>query len=261
MLVTVAVNHRVDGPEDGPVIVLGNSLGTDLTMWDACAELLVAGGLRVVRYDHRGQGDSADGGGECEISDLGGDVLALLDALGIERAAYAGVSIGGMVALWLAMSAGARIAAIAAFCSSAFPGNPEAWETRSETVLAAGSAEPVAEAVVERWLTPDFAAATPDLQLRLLAMVRATPPEGYARLCRMLARLDLRPQLGAIAIPSLVVAGAQDQSLPPQHSEAIARGIGHARYELLDPAAHIPMVQTPQRVAALILDQMEAVDA
>jgi 3-oxoadipate enol-lactonase / 4-carboxymuconolactone decarboxylase len=254
---TVAVNYRIEGPDDGPVVVLGNSLGTDLTMWDPCAERLVADGLRVVRYDHRGQGGSPDAGGEPTIDDLGGDVIALLDRLEIERAAYVGVSVGGMVAQWLAANAPERIYCVGIFCSSAYPGNPENWETRSATVLETGSTEAIAETVVGRWITAEFAQAHPDVREWLLTMVRASPAAGYARLCRMLGGLDLRPQLASINVPTLVVAGAQDESLPPADSEVIAEAIAGSYYELLDPAAHIPMVQRPEYVAELICEHIE----
>ncbi len=251
------VNYRIDGPEGGQVIVLGNSLGTDFTMWDACAERLLSDGLRVIRYDHRGQGGSPDPGGEPTIADLGADVIALLDELEIETAAYVGVSVGGMVAQWLAANAGERVTWAGIFNSSAHPGNPESWESRSTTVLEAGSTEPIAEAVVGRWLTEDFAQAHPDARERLLTQLRMSPVEGYARLCRMLARLDLRAELETVKIPVLVAAGAQDQSLPPQHSELIAAAIPGALYELIDPAAHIPMVQRPEYVAEMICEYME----
>lgn len=253
----VAVRHTVEGPDGAPVLVLGNSLGTDLAMWDQVVPLL-RDRFRVVRYDHRGQGGSPVPDGPYEVEALGADVLALLDRLGVERAAYAGVSIGGMTALWLAAHAPQRIAAVAAFCTSAHPGGPDAWEQRARTVLDAGSVGAVADAVVDRWLTPGFAAAHPSQREELLGMLRASPVRGYAELCRLLGRLDLRPDLPEIGVPVLIVGAAQDGSLPPaDHAQPAAAAIPGARYELLDPAAHIPMLEDPGAVARLIREHLE----
>jgi 3-oxoadipate enol-lactonase len=250
---TVALNHRLDGRADGPVLVLGNSLGTSLSMWNPVVDLL-SDRFRILRYDHRGQGDSPVPEGPYAPADLGGDVLALLDRFELGAVAYAGVSVGGMVGLWLAAHAPERISHLAVFCSSAHPGNPEAWSSRAATVRDAGSIEPVASAVVSRWLTPEFATQHPDVGDRLLTLLRASPPTGYAEVCEMLARLDLRADLARIHTPTLVVAGAQDEALAPVHSELIAAHVPGARYELLDPAAHLPMFEAPETVAALLIE-------
>lgn len=252
---TVMLNHQLDGPADQPVLVLGNSLGTSLAMWDAVVERL-AGSFRVLRYDHRGQGSSPIPGGSWSAADLGRDVIALLDALAIPVAAYAGVSVGGMVGLWLGANAPERISALGVFCSSAHPGAPDAWRERGVTVRNAASTAPVADAVVSRWLTPEFAGRHPEVRASLHAMLIASPAAGYAALCELLATLDLRAELGRITAPTLVVAGAQDEALPVPHSELIAAHIHGARYELLDPAAHIPMAEAPEAVAALIRDHL-----
>jgi 3-oxoadipate enol-lactonase len=252
---TVELNHALDGPADAPVLVLGNSLGTGLAMWDPVVELL-SDDFRILRFDHRGQGDSPVPDGPYEIADLGADVVALLDRLSIPSAAYAGVSIGGMVGLWLAAHAPECVASLAVFCSSAHPGSPEAWHQRAEIVRGAGAVAPVAEAVVGRWITPAFAERHPDIRARLLTMLQSSPAAGYAALCDMLAGLDLRADLAEIDVRTLVVAGAQDAALAPPHSELIAEGIGSARYELLDPGAHIPMAERPETVAGLIHDHL-----
>ncbi len=252
---TVELNYVIEGPTDAPVLVLGNSLGTGLAMWALVAERL-GDRFRILRYDHRGQGGSPVPDGPYVIADVGGDVLALLDALSISRAVYAGVSVGGMVALWLAANAPDRIHRVAVFNSSAHPGGPDAWHGRAETVRSADSTAPVAEAVVGRWITPAFAERHPEVRASLLTMLRASPPTGYAALCDMLAELDLRPDLERISMPALVVGGAQDEALPPSHSELIAAGIPGAHHELLDPSAHIPMAERPDAVAALIRDHL-----
>jgi 3-oxoadipate enol-lactonase len=252
----VDVHHVVEGPQDAPVVVLGNSLGTSLAMWQPVAGMLRER-RRVVRYDHRGQGDSPVPPGPYDIADLGRDMLALLDALGIERAAYCGVSIGGMVGLWLAANAPERLDALVACCTSAHPGNAPAWAERAAVVTAAAGTAPIVDAVVAGWTTPAFAAAHPEVAAQLRAMLLASPPAGYAACCGVLERLDLRDALPEIVVPTLIVGGAQDAALPPDHGERIAAAIPGARFALLDPAAHIPMVERPGAVTDLILEHLE----
>ncbi|HWH19268.1 MAG TPA: 3-oxoadipate enol-lactonase [Solirubrobacterales bacterium] len=250
-------HHRLDGPEGAPAIVLGNALGTDLTTWDAVAARLEPT-HRVLRYDHRGQGRSGALPGPESIEQLGRDVLALLDANGIEHAAYCGISLGGMVGLWLAAEAPARIDSLVALCSSAHPGGEEAWRRRAAIVTKAGSTRPIAEGVVARWPTAEAAAADPELVARLEEMLRATPPVGYSACCMVLASLDLREALRRIAVPTLVVGADQDEALPPAHSREIAAGIAASRLEIMEPAAHLPIIERPDAVAALILGHLGA---
>jgi 3-oxoadipate enol-lactonase len=254
--VSVALRHVVEGPPDGPTVILGNSLGTSLAMWDRVVPALREQ-VRIVRYDHRGQGASPVLPGPYDIGDLGADLLALLDSLEVEHAAFCGVSLGGMVGLWLAANAPGRLDALVTFCTSAHPGHQDAWAERAETVMAAGSTAPVVDAVVSRWVTSRFAAANPRAVAGLRAMLLASPPAGYAACCGVLERLDLRDALPSIAVPTLVVGGAQDEALPPRHQQSVADAIRSARFELLDPAAHIPMVERPEAVAELILSHVE----
>jgi 3-oxoadipate enol-lactonase len=254
--VTVALHHVDDGSAGAPPLVLGNALGTATAMWEpVVAEL--GGVVRAIRYDHRGQGASPEPPGPYAIGDLGADVLALLDHLGLDRVAYAGVSIGGMVGLWLAAHAPERIGSLMVFNSSAHPNNPDAWLQRAAAVRAAEGTATVAEGVVARWTTPAFAAAHPEVVDGLGAMLLASPADGYVALCDLLAEVDLREDLGAIRAPTLVVGGAGDEAIPPEHARAIADGIAGARFVLLDPSAHIPTAERPEAVAALIREHLE----
>lgn len=255
---SVAVSVRVDGPDGAPVLVLGNSLGTTTELWADVVPLL-ADRFRIVRYDHRGHGDSPVPPGPYEISDLGRDVVALLDRLEVDRAAYCGVSIGGMVALWLGANAPERLTTVIPCCTAAYLGNASAWSERAATVLAAGSTEPIADAVVGRWVTPAFAAGHPEVVAGLRAMLLDSPAAGYAACCGALERLDLRADVARISVPALIVAAAGDESIPPEHSEQIAAAIPGARLATLDPAAHLPMAERPVAVADLIREHLEAV--
>jgi 3-oxoadipate enol-lactonase len=237
------------------VIVLGNALGTDLTTWDAVAGRLRAT-HRILRYDHRGQGRSGTLPGPESIEQLGRDVLALLDANGIRRAAYCGISLGGMVGLWLAANAPDRIDSLAVLCSSAHPGGEEAWRRRAAIVTKAGSTRPIAEGVAARWITAETADADPALVARLREMLVATPPAGYSACCMVLASLDLREGLRRVAVPTLVVGADGDEALPPAHSREIAAGIAASRLEIMERAAHLPVIERPEAVAALILGHL-----
>jgi 3-oxoadipate enol-lactonase len=251
----VALHHDVAGPEDGHVVLMGASLGTTLAMWDEQVAPL-AERFRVVRFDHRGHGGSPVVPGPCTIADMGGDVLALLDALGVERASYAGLSIGAMVGTWLGANAPERIERLALICTAAHLPPPEAWEERAAEVEQAGTVEVVLEGVMARWLTPEYAAAHPEAVEKLSGMLAATSPEGYAACCRALETMDLREDLGRIRAPTLVVAGAQDPSTPPEHGEAIAAAVAGARFELLDPSAHIAAIERADDVTRLLLDHL-----
>lgn len=255
---TISLHHRIDGPPDAPPLLLGNALGTALDLWDPTLKTLTTR-QRVIRYDHRGQGASPVPPAPYTIDDLGGDVLALMDRLEIERAAYAGISIGGMVGLWLAAHAPERITRVVACCTSAHPREVTDWAERAAAVRAAGTTAPIAEAIVARWVTPAFAQIHPEITERLLAMLVASPPEGYAGCCDALEVLDLREDLTRIRVPMLVIGAAEDEALPPAQARAIAAAVPGARFELLAGASHIPAAERPHELSALILNALEAI--
>jgi 3-oxoadipate enol-lactonase len=248
------LHSETTGPADAPVLVLGHSLGTSLSMWDG--QLALAERLRLVRHDHRGHGRSPVPPAPYDIADLGRDVLALLDALELERVSYCGLSIGGMVGIWLGANAPERIDRLVLICTSAHAPPASAWADRAAAVREAGSVEVVADAVVARWLTPAYAERHPALVAELRAMLVATDPEGYAASCGALERMDLRDQLSRITAPTLVISGAQDEALPPDQQRLIADAIPGARLESIDPAAHIAAVEQPARINELIADHL-----
>lgn len=252
MSIVADLAHRIEGLENGRVLLLGGSLGTTLEMWDPQVEGL-HDSLRIVRFDHRGHGRSPIPDGPYEIGDLGRDVLALLDRLGIQRASYCGLSIGGMVGQWLAINAPERIERLILICTAAhLPEAASVYGQRAAAVRAAGTAEIVADAVIARWFTTSWAAANPDIVARHRAMIAATPAEGYAGCCDAITRLDERGGLGAITAPTLVIAGAQDQAIPAERGRAIAEAVPGARLELLDPGAHLASVERSAAVTALV---------
>jgi 3-oxoadipate enol-lactonase len=244
----VIPHHEVTG--DGPTVLMGSSLGTALQMWDG--QLPLAQRLRLVRYDHRGHGGSPAPPGPYEIADLASDVLEL----GLGRTHYVGLSIGAMIGMWLAANAPERIDRLILICTSAQLGPPSMWQERAAKVLEAGSTEPVADPVVERWLTPAFAAGHPDARAKLRAMLTSADPAGYAACCGAIERMDLRADLGRITAPTLVISGADDLATPVEHQRLIAEAIPGARHEILSPAAHVAAVEQADAVNRLIEEHL-----
>jgi 3-oxoadipate enol-lactonase len=252
--VTVDLHHAIDGPAGAPVLLLGGSLGTTLRMWEA--QLSLAGQLRLVRFDHRGHGGSPVPPGPYEIADLGRDVLALIDALGLERVNYCGSSLGGMVGMWLGANAPERLDRLVLVCTAAYMAPASRWRERAETVRSAGSVEPIADAVLAGWLTPGFAAAHPEVRAWLRAMLADSDAEGYASCCAAIERMDMRSSLERIRAPTMVVSGGQDPSAPPALQEEIARAVPGARHDVVSPAAHQAPVEQPEAVNRLILEHL-----
>ncbi|MEU7202730.1 3-oxoadipate enol-lactonase [Streptomyces sp. NPDC045470] len=258
--------HREDGPADAPPLVLGPSLGTSLQVWEPQMAAL-ARRFRVVRWDLPGHGgtpsDVLTGAGTgtgrtdgpCTVADLGGLVLALADSLGLDRFAYAGISLGGAVGAWLAVHHPERIASLALLCSSARFGEPAAWHERAALVRAQGLA-PVAATAAGRWFTPGFA-RSPAAD-GLLAGLRAVAPEGYAACCDALATYDLRGALDRIGAPTLVVAGRDDPATPPAHARELADGIPAASLTEVAGAAHLANAEQPVPVLAALLGHLTA---
>lgn len=255
---TIALAHEIDGPPDAAPLVLLNSVGTPRAIWAAPTRSL-AGRFRVIRMDARGHGESAPTPPDAPLSiaDLGRDVLAVLDSLGVEQVDLAGISLGGMTAMWLAAHHPHRVRRLVLVCTSAHPGRPDSWRERADTVRADGMAA-VADAVVARWLTADRRARDPELTAYLRGLLVSTDAETYAQCCEVLAELDLRADLAQIVAPTLVIAGDQDEALPPAHSDQIAALIPAAVRVDISPAAHIPAVEQPDQLAGLIARHLGA---
>ena len=246
---------RVDGRADAPPLVLLDSIGTTTEMWTPVLAPL-AERFRVIRVDTRGHGDSAPApaGTPDTLADLGTDVLDTLDELGVERVGVAGVSLGGMVAMWLAIHRPQRVGRLALVCTSAHHPPASAWAERGAAVRRDGMAA-VAHIPAATWITEALAARDPELVARLQAMLAGVDQESYAQCCAAIGGMDLRADLARIAAPTLVVSGAADPAMPPeQHGLLIAQGIPGAQYVVLERAAHIPTYDQPAVLANLLLD-------
>lgn len=243
------VHHEVAG--SGPPLVLSNSLGTTLDMWAAQMPALTAR-FSVVRYDHRGHGRSPAPPGPYDIADLASDVLALLDRIGVRRAGFAGISLGGMVGLWLATHVPERVASLALLCTSARL-DPGAWHERIAAVRAGGTAA-IAGAAMERWFSARFRDTHPDVVERYAEALGATVDDAYIGCCAAIAGMDLRADLANVVAPTLVLAGAEDPAIPPDHSREIADGIADSRLIVLADVHHLPPVERPGAINRRLLD-------
>jgi 3-oxoadipate enol-lactonase len=250
------VNYRVDGPEGAPVLVLSNSLGTDLELWSRNIEHWL-GSFRVVRYDVRGHGDSAVSDEPFGIDDLGRDVVELLDELAVARASFCGLSLGGAIGQWLAAAEPSRIDRLVLACTTARFGEPEHWLERARKVRVEGLG-PIADSVLDRWFTPELSESD---VAGFRDMLLATPAEGYAGACEALSRWDFRERVREIEAPTLVIVGGDDPVTAPSDVELLVAGIPDARLVVLDGAAHLANVERPDAFAAAVSEHLALQEA
>lgn len=252
---TGSIAYRCDGPAGAPVLVLSNSLGTTLSMWEPQAAAF-ARRFRVVRYDSRGHGGSAVTPGPYTIEQLGRDVVGLLDRLEIKWARLCGLSMGGMVALWLVAHAPERIDRLALCNTAARIGPPDQWNARIAAVRRGGMAA-VAATVVERWFTPAFVAREPTVADSARQHLLHTAPDGYCACCAAVRDADMRPLLSQVRAPTLVIAGTHDRVTPPADGRLLAAAIPDARYVELD-AAHLSNIEAAAPFTDAVLHFLSA---
>lgn len=243
-------SYVVDGPDDAPVLLLGGSLGSTADMWLPQVPRLRQR-LRVVRFEHRGHGRSPAPPGPYTMDDLGRDVVELIDHLGVSRVHYAGLSLGGMIGMWLATQAPERVDRLALLCTGACLPPAQGWLDRAATVRDEGMAA-VADAVVARW----FTAAVEDRE-PYRRMLLGTTVDGYAGCCEAIGSCDLRPAIGAIAAPTLVIAGAEDPATPPELGREIADAVPGAAFVVIPGAAHLANVERADVVTELLAAHLE----
>jgi 3-oxoadipate enol-lactonase len=246
--------YRIDGPDDAPPLVLGNSIGTTAELWDGQMPTFTQY-FRVIRYEHRGHGGSPAPPGPYTIDALATDVLDLLDRLGVERASLAGISLGAMVAMWIGSSAPTRVERLALCCTSAGLGRPDHWAARAATVRDEGMAA-MTDAVLDRWLTPAFRQQHPAAVAGLVKTFESIDPAGYAGCCEAIGAMDLLDTIGAITAPTLVLAGASDPATPPVHAEAIHERIAGSTLVVLADAAHLANLDQPVAFTDAVLGHL-----
>lgn len=236
----IGLHYRTDGERGKPCLVLSNSLGTDLSMWDAQAAAL-ASDFFVVRYDTRGHGQSGSAGAPFGIERLGLDVVALLDHLDIARAAFCGISMGGLIGQWLGIHQPRRLTQLVLANTAARIGGAAPWQLRAEHVRRDGMAA-VAGSAATRWFTPQFIAREPDTVARLVGILRSQDAGGYAACCEVLAQADLHAGVGTISVPALIIAGEHDPVTTIDDGRWLQRQIAGARLASV-PASHISNVE------------------
>ncbi len=246
----IDLNHTLEGPEGAPVVAFSNSLGATLAMWDALLPAL-AGRYRILRYDTRGHGGSGTRDTRTEIADLSGDLVGLLDALGIARAHCVGLSLGGMTVQDLACRMPERVISATLMATAARLPSEEMWNERARTVREKGLGALV-EATLGRWFTPGFAEREPASIQAVRERFVACDPVGYAACCGAIGRMDLRPRLGALKAPTLVIAGREDPSTPPTMAQEICDHVPQAELVVLPKAAHLLAVERPDAVGSYL---------
>lgn len=247
----VRVNYRFDGRDGAPVLVLSNSLGTSLAMWEPQIPAL-ADHFRVLRYDTRGHGASSAPPGPYTIAQMGMDVLALLAHVGVARAHFCGLSMGGMIGLWLGINAPAHLDRLVLCNTAARIGPPENWNTRIARVREGGMGA-IADVVLARWFSASFLASSPALTGEARQMLLDTSPEGYVASCAAVRDMDQRDDVGRISAATLVIAGTHDGVTTPADCRYLADRIDVARYVELD-AAHISNLERPAQFTQALID-------
>lgn len=264
MLLGLARRHihfDILGPSDGPVICLAHALSADMGIWAEQVPPLLAEGWRVLRLDMRGHGGSSAGPeDEYSMAGLARDVVTVLDFLGLEKVHFAGLSIGGMIGQVLALDHAERLLSLM-LCDTApttIPGGKSLWDERFAAIEAAGSVEPLADATLERWLTPAFRAAHPRRWNEVRSTVAATSVPGYVGGGKSILHFDSRERLRFIAVPTLVIWGDEDPGTPPEGNALIADSVPGARRCVFKGARHVPMVEYPHQFSGVMQEWLSA---
>jgi 3-oxoadipate enol-lactonase len=232
----VTLHYEWTGPEDAAVLILSHSLGASMEIW---ASLPTS--LRILRYDTRGHGLSSTPAGDYSLTNLGGDVIELLDLLGIEKAHFCGVSLGGMTGLWLAMHAPHRISSLMVADTAARIGTRESWTARTAQVSAEGLAS-IVEGTLARWYTEQFRASHPEQVEKTRRIFLTTSADGYANCCAAIRDADLTAAVGSIDLPTLVMTGADDPVTPVTDGRFLQKEIAGSRFVQLR-GAHLAHVE------------------
>jgi 3-oxoadipate enol-lactonase len=248
-------NVVMDGAADAPALLLSNSLGTDLHMWDAQIPEL-SKHFRVIRYDSRGHGRSVISPGPYSIELLSRDALSILDTLDIAKASFVGLSMGGMIGQWLVTHAPERIERAVLSNTGAQMGGPDLWNMRVRTARQKGMGALV-EGVIARWFTPAFHMGSQEAVARVVEMLKATPAEGYAGSSSAIRDMDQRETIRSASRPVLVIIGTQDPATPAAMGELIAAHIPGAKIARID-AAHLSNIEQPEAFTRAVLKFLTA---
>lgn len=256
----VILHHQlIGGPADRPVIVFVNALGTDFRIWrDVVVRL--AGDFPILNYDKRGHGLSDLGQVPYSMDDHVLDLAALLDRFDVKQAVVCGLSVGGMIAQGLHAKRPDLVKALVLSDTAHRIGTAEIWDARIESVETHGI-ESLADAVMERWFTPAFRRPENAAYNGYRNMLTRQSAVGYAATCAALRDADLTEAARGISVPTLCVVGDHDGSTPPDVVLSLAKLVPGARYEVIKDAGHIPCVEQPEVLAAMIRAFVDALPA
>ncbi len=249
------VHYALTGAANGPVLILSNSLGTNFSMWDPQLRALESK-LRVLRYDTRGHGQTTVTPGPYSIEQLARDVVRLLDALRVERAHFCGLSMGGMIGMWLGVHAAERLNKLVLCSAAARIGTTETWNARIGNVRKAGI-KAIAPMVIERWYTPEFRARSPEAVAPIRRMLENASPEGYIACCAAIRDMDQREAISAIRVPTLVISGGKDPVTPPPEGHFLTDRIPGAQYAELQ-TAHLSNLEAPAQFTSELIRFLRA---
>lgn len=246
-----SLHYRFDGEEGRPVVMLSNSLGSTLEMWDPQIASLTER-FRVLRYDNRGHGASEVSDTPYTVTRIGRDAQEMIEQLNLGEINFCGLSLGGMAGMWLGANAPFCVKRLVLANTSAYFGNPALWNERIEKVQDEGM-EAIVRPVIDRWMTQEFIAENPALTAKLLSMIAGISPIGYVRTAAAVRDVDLRADLAQIRKPTLIIAGARDPATPVEMSEEIAEGIPNARLAILE-ALHLSNIEKADEFNTLLRD-------
>lgn len=241
---------EVEGPTDAPVLMVSNSLCTDLRMWDDQVPAFTQH-FRLVRYDRRGHGRSGTPKGPYTVDDFGLDALAIMDDLKLGKVHWCGLSMGGMVGQWLGANAPERIEKLVMSNTHSYYADKEVWDTRMKLAQETGMAAAAVPAM-GRWFTKDYIARKPEKVALIQQMFAETSIEAYIACCTAIRNMDMRPTHAKIKAPTLVIVGLQDPATPPAAGEEIQQRIAGAKLATID-ASHISNMGQPEVYADLVL--------
>jgi 3-oxoadipate enol-lactonase len=248
---SIRIAYRFDGPADRPVLLLSNSIGTDLSMWDPQIETFTQH-FRVLRYDSRGHGASDVPAGPYSMDRLGRDVIELLDALKINRVHFLGLSLGGMAGQWLGIHAPERIDRLILSNTSAYLGPADQWNDRIVSVLKTDRSE-TAEMFLRNWFPSTLLEKNSQIIANTREGLLATNPQGFAGSYAAVRDMDMRPTIKLISSPTLVIGGQYDTVTLPSHSELIAATIPGAKLAML-PVVHLSNLESPEAFMGVVLE-------
>lgn len=247
------IHYRLDGPEQGPVIMFSNSLASNLSMWDNQISELTAAGYRILRYDSRGHGQSAVPQGPYSIEMLCNDAVGLLDQLGLDKVFFCGLSKGGMVGQMFGVKYPERLTALMLSSTSAYVGFPESWNERIDQVQSRGM-QSVVEATIDRWFTQSGQERMPKEVGKIRKMILDTPVEGFCASCAAIRDMDQRKSITAISLPTLIVVGEHDQGTPVEETEFIHRQINSSQLQIIPEAAHMVNIEQANVFTRVLLE-------